>query len=113
MDRLTSTREEYNGSNGKTTQGGVMPSVMGKDFLTVKQASERSGYSAEYIRRLIRNDKLEAKKVGTVYFVKVESLDSYTPYQKHPSAKIMRCSFGNTTSGFPGTSSVCFLQPYR
>lgn len=59
-----------------------MTSVTGTDFLTVKQASERSGYSAEYIRRLIRSEKIEAEKVGTVYFVSTQSIDSYTDKMK-------------------------------
>jgi excisionase family DNA binding protein len=45
--------------------------------LTVKQASERSGYNPEYIRRLIRTKKLQATLIGQMWFISSESLEAY------------------------------------
>lgn len=49
------------------------------DFLiwTVREAAEKSGYNAEYIRRLIREGKIEAVKIGGILLVKVDSLKDY------------------------------------
>ena len=46
-------------------------------YITIKEASDRTGYNAEYLRRLIRLDKIKAEKLGTVYLVNVKSLDDY------------------------------------
>ena len=45
--------------------------------LTVKQASEQSGYHPEHIRRLIRQGKIKAELIGLVYFIDPESLREY------------------------------------
>lgn len=52
------------------------------DALTIKEASEISGYSQEYLRRLVRRGKLEAAKIGTVIFVRADSLKSYVAEMK-------------------------------
>ena len=44
---------------------------------SVEDAAERTGYHAEHIRRLIREDKIEAIKLGPIYLIKVESLEDY------------------------------------
>jgi len=46
-------------------------------YLTVKEASEKTGYNAEYLRRLVRDGKLEAIMIGPVYLVRWESLQRY------------------------------------
>jgi len=51
--------------------------VLNSDVVTIKDASARTGYSAEYLRRLIRAGDIEASKLGTVYLVKVDSLLAY------------------------------------
>lgn len=44
---------------------------------TIKEAGEKTGYNEEYLRRLIRENKIESVKIGTVYFIRVESLEKY------------------------------------
>ena len=44
---------------------------------TTKEASEKTGYNEEYIRRLIRQGKLESEKIGPFYFIRAESLEKY------------------------------------
>ena len=46
-------------------------------FLTIDEAVERSGYTAQYLRRLARRGKLPAFKVGHVWVVDADSLDRY------------------------------------
>jgi len=56
---------------------------------TIKEASEKTGYNEEYLRRLIREKKLESVKIGTVYFIRVESLENYI-------ANVQKTSDGRT-----------------
>lgn len=48
-----------------------------KNLITTKEAGASSGYTADYIARLIRSGKIEGKKVGHNWFVNKESLDSF------------------------------------
>lgn len=47
------------------------------DWLTVSEAAKLSGYHPEYIRRLIRDGEIEARKFSIVWQVKRESLTAY------------------------------------
>ena len=47
------------------------------DWLTVNEAAELSGYNAEYIRELIRQGKIKARKFSIVWMVSHESLVAY------------------------------------
>lgn len=55
-------------------RGGYMPEW---SSYSIKEASEKTGYNEEYLRRLIRQGKIEAVKVGPAYLIRVESLDRY------------------------------------
>lgn len=44
------------------------------EWLSVSEAAELSGYHPEYIRRLIRDGEIEAKKFSIVWQVKRQSL---------------------------------------
>jgi excisionase family DNA binding protein len=44
---------------------------------TIKEASQKTGYNGEYLRRLIRQGKIEAIKVGPTYLIRVDSLEKY------------------------------------
>jgi excisionase family DNA binding protein len=51
---------------------------MSEDKLTVAEAAELTGYSAGHVRYLIRNDKVDAEKIGQrVYVVDRQSLVDY------------------------------------
>ena len=56
-------------------RGGM--TALKEGYITIKEASDRTGYNAEYLRRLIRLNKIRAEKLGTVYLVNVASLDDY------------------------------------
>jgi len=48
------------------------------DFgLTVREASAKTGYNPEYLRRLIRQNKIDAELIGQMYFIKPKSLEDY------------------------------------
>lgn len=46
-------------------------------WLTVREAVKRSGYNAEYITRLIRENQIQAKKISIVWLVEEKSLLAY------------------------------------
>ena len=47
------------------------------EWITTEEASKVSGYNPVYLRILIRNDKIEARKFGPVWQVKRSALDKY------------------------------------
>lgn len=47
------------------------------EWLTVKQACELTGYDDEYLRRLLREDKIRSQKFGHVWMVSKASLMVY------------------------------------
>ena len=49
----------------------------GGEWLSVSEAAKLSGYHPEYIRRLIRDGEIEARKIVIVWQVKLESLNDY------------------------------------
>ena len=51
-------------------------------WLTVKEAADMSGYHPEHIRRLVREGKIEARKIVTVWLVNRSSLQNYLDEQK-------------------------------
>ena len=48
------------------------------EWITVQEASKISGYNEEYITRLIREGKINAKKFGFVWQVSRSSMLAYT-----------------------------------
>ncbi len=47
------------------------------DWLTVNEAAKLSGYNPEYLRRLMRDQKIEYRKFSFIYLVNRESLLEY------------------------------------
>jgi len=50
---------------------------MAEDWITVKDACELTGYANQYLRRLLRESVVEAKKFGHVWMVSRQSLMTY------------------------------------
>ncbi len=48
----------------------------GKKYISSKRASQLSGYNQDYIGQLIRDSKIEARRVGRHWFVSLESLEN-------------------------------------
>ena len=53
------------------------PEMVLEKHLSVKAAAEISGYSIQYLRRLLREGLLEGIKIGQVWLIKMASLDTY------------------------------------
>ena len=51
--------------------------VVLNNLISVKDASEYSGYSLQYIRRLLRLEKLDGLKLGQQWLIKIESLETF------------------------------------
>jgi excisionase family DNA binding protein len=47
------------------------------EWLTVNEAAKESGYNPEYIRELIRQGKIKARKISIVWLVDRESFLAY------------------------------------
>ena len=45
--------------------------------ISVKAAADHSGYSIQYLRRLLREGMLDGIKIGQVWLIKMTSLDAY------------------------------------
>ena len=57
------------------------------EWVSVSEAAEISGYHPEYIRRLIRDGEIEARKFSIVWQVKRESLMTYVESAKSQDDK--------------------------
>ena len=47
------------------------------NHITVQGASEITGYNVQYLRRLLRAEKLDAIKVGQIWLINLASLQAY------------------------------------
>lgn len=59
----------------------------GDEWLSVADAARLSGYHPEYIRRLIRDGVIEARKFSIVWQVRRKSLEDYVESAKSQSDK--------------------------
>jgi excisionase family DNA binding protein len=48
-----------------------------QDFITVEEAIRLSGYTAQYLRRMARQGRIQAMKFGHFWMVNLESLQRY------------------------------------
>ena len=51
--------------------------IDGMEYVSVEEASQITGYSEQYIRRLLRQGKIKAEKKGSMWWVEMESLEAY------------------------------------
>ena len=58
-----------------------------EDLITTAEAAEYSGFHVEYIRRLIRNDHIRARKWGREWMVDRKSLLVYLEMDRRPGPK--------------------------
>ncbi|MFC2055944.1 helix-turn-helix domain-containing protein [Chloroflexota bacterium] len=47
------------------------------NHITVQEAAEITGYNIQYLRRLLRAEKMEAIKIGQIWLVDLVSLKDY------------------------------------
>jgi len=58
----------------------IMPVMT--NWLTTKEAAEKSGFNHQYVRRLCRQGKLECVLKGRTYLISPKSLDDYVKAMK-------------------------------
>jgi len=56
--------------------GSTIPIVF-NNCISVKAAAFHSGYSLQYIRRLLRLEKLDGLKLGQQWLIKIESFETF------------------------------------
>jgi len=54
----------------------VSPVVV-NNHISVKAAAEISGYSLQYLRRLLRSGKLEGFKIGQIWLIEKTAFETY------------------------------------
>jgi hypothetical protein len=51
--------------------------ILQENYLSVQSAGRFSGYNVQYLRRLLRSGKLDGKKIGQVWLIKLASLEGH------------------------------------
>ena len=57
------------------------------NYITVKIASQWSGYNEQYIRRLLRNGFLKTKRIGQIWLIEKTGFEKYLLEAKKSSDK--------------------------
>jgi excisionase family DNA binding protein len=60
----------------------ISPQVL-NNHISAQVAASYSGYSLQYLRRLLRNGKLEGIKIGQLWLVEKRALDFYIEQAQH------------------------------
>ena len=50
--------------------------ILFKEHLSVQAASEATGYNIQYLRRLLRSGTLEGIKIGQIWLIEMQSLET-------------------------------------
>ena len=55
----------------------IIPGILTETHISISAATKTTGYNAQYLRRLLRNDKLQGEKIGQIWLIKLSSLQEY------------------------------------
>jgi len=58
-------------------------------YFSVQAAAELTGYNIQYLRRLLRSGKLEGIKIGQLWLIEMQSLETYLQHVETTSDR--RC----------------------
>lgn len=72
------------------------------DYVTVQEAARTSGYNQAYLRRLIRNKRIDAELKGNAYWVNQASLDAYLQWVKSQGTQRFNWRRREETARAPG-----------
>jgi excisionase family DNA binding protein len=67
--------------------------------VSVQAAAEISGYSAQYLRRLLRAGKLAGVKLGQIWLIRLDTLEAYL--DKAEQSQDLRFGAKNLGNHFP------------
>jgi hypothetical protein len=59
------------------------------NFISVQAATEATGYNIQYQRRLLRSGTLEGIKIGQIWLIEMQSLETYLQHVETTSDR--RC----------------------
>ena len=65
--------------NTQTTSQSTPPPII-NNHVTVNIAAEATGYNIQYLRRLLRSGKLEGIKIGQIWLIEMDALETYLQY---------------------------------
>src|SRR5687768_11171580 len=54
----------------------------GKNFISAKDASEKFGYTQDYVGQLVRSGRIEGKLIGRTWYVNTEALSGHRKNKK-------------------------------
>lgn len=55
---------------------GMIPEFT-EDYITVRSASDFSGYNQQYLRRLLRKGVFRTRKIGQIWLIDKKGFDNY------------------------------------
>ena len=58
----------------------VAAEVVLEKHISVKAAAEFSGYNSQYLRRLLREGRLDGIKIGQIWLINLNSFQAYVRY---------------------------------
>jgi len=59
--------------------------ILIKGHLTVQAAADATGYNMQYLRRLLRSSTLEGIKIGQIWLIEIQSLETYLKHVESTS----------------------------
>ena len=63
--------------------------ILIEKYISVQAAAEVTGYNIQYLRRLLRSGTLEGIKIGQIWLIEMQSLETYL--QQVESTSDRRC----------------------
>jgi len=74
-----------NSFNTSFDSSSTIPGILKETHISVSAATKITEYNAQYLRRLLRSEKLQGTKIGQVWLIKLKSLEDYLQQVEHSS----------------------------
>jgi len=74
-----------NSFNASSDFSSITTGILVETHISVLAATKTSGYNAQYLRRLLRNEKLQGTKIGQLWLIRMKSLEDYLQQVEHSS----------------------------
>ena len=53
-------------------------------WITITEATERTGYGKSWIHKLVQDKRLKARKVGPIWTINAKALDAFMSLERSP-----------------------------